>query len=118
MPGSKGSIMLCSLAMRRIQRSDLMDMARLYQNRPMPSAPPHTCWLRLLFLLPFLDDLETGVVPLPSPDVAPECARSRGTAAGLALFAMGAFAVLVEPPLFVLAARYGRQRFMRGALLV
>jgi predicted MFS family arabinose efflux permease len=71
----------------------------------------------LLFLLPFLDELETGVVPLAAPDVAHDFALSAGTTAGLALLAMQLFGALLEPALFVLAERYGRHHFIRGALV-
>jgi predicted MFS family arabinose efflux permease len=72
----------------------------------------------LLFLLPFLDELETGVVPLAAPDVATDFALSAGATAGLALLAMQLLAAFVEPPLFVLAERFGRHHFIRGSLLV
>jgi len=66
--------------------------------------------------MPFLDELSSGIVPLGAPEVAHDFALPAGLAVGGALFAMQALAAVVEPPLFLLARRFGRRWFVAGGL--
>jgi len=71
----------------------------------------------LLVGVTFLDELATGVPFAGSPEVQGEFGVSYGQAAGWLLAAAGLLALVLEPPLFLLADRRPRRGFVVGGLL-
>jgi len=70
----------------------------------------------LLIGVDFLDEWSSGIPAVASPDLQREFGVSYGMAAGWVLTAFGLLAVIVEPPIFVLADRYPRRWFVCGGL--
>jgi predicted MFS family arabinose efflux permease len=70
----------------------------------------------LLAGVTFLDELATGVPFAGSPEVQGEFDVSYGQAAGWLLAAAGLLALVLEPPLFLLADRRSRRPFVVGGL--
>jgi predicted MFS family arabinose efflux permease len=64
----------------------------------------------------FFDELATGVPFAGSPEVQREFGVSYGQAAGWLLAAAGALALVLEPPIFLLADRRPRRGFVAGGL--
>ena len=64
----------------------------------------------------FLDELASGIPSFASPDIQREFQVSYGMAAGWLIAAFGLLAVVLEPPLFLLADRYPRRWFVCGGL--
>jgi FSR family fosmidomycin resistance protein-like MFS transporter len=66
----------------------------------------------------FLDELTSGIPFVGSPDVQRSFGLTYAMAAGWTLAAIQFLSLLLEPPLFVLADRYPKKRFVCGGLLV
>jgi FSR family fosmidomycin resistance protein-like MFS transporter len=71
----------------------------------------------LLLGVDFLDELTSGIPFVGSPDVQRTFGLSYAMAAGWTLAAIQLLSLLLEPPLFVLADRYPKKRFVCGGLL-
>ena len=72
----------------------------------------------ILIGVDFLDELASGIPGISSPDIQNEFQVSYGMAAGWLIAAFGLLAVVLEPPLFLLADRYPRRWFVCGGLAV
>jgi predicted MFS family arabinose efflux permease len=72
----------------------------------------------LLLGMPFLDELGSGIPGVAAPDIQTAFGVSYGMAAGWLQMAFGLLAIVVEPPVFLLADRYPRRRFVCGGLVV
>jgi FSR family fosmidomycin resistance protein-like MFS transporter len=72
----------------------------------------------LLLGVDFLDELTSGIPFVGSPDVQRSFGLTYGMAAGWTLAVLQLLSLLLEPPLFVLADRYPKKRFVCGGLLV
>lgn len=70
----------------------------------------------LLIGVDFLDEWSSGIPAVASPDIQSDFGISYGMAAGWVLTAFGLLAVVVEPPIFVLADRFPRRWFICGGL--
>ena len=70
----------------------------------------------LLVGVDFLDELSSGVPFVASPDVQRAFGVSYGQAAGWLLTAVGALAVVLEPPLLLVSERFPRRWFVCGGL--
>jgi FSR family fosmidomycin resistance protein-like MFS transporter len=73
-------------------------------------------FLALLIGVDFMDELSSGIPSVGSPDIQTTFGVSYGQAAGWLLTALGLLAVVLEPPLFLLADRYPRRWFVCGGL--
>ncbi|HVH04851.1 MAG TPA: MFS transporter, partial [Myxococcota bacterium] len=71
----------------------------------------------LLVGITFLDELATGVPFAGTPEVRGEFGVGYGAAAGWLLAAAGALALVLEPPLFLLADRRPRRPFVVSGLV-
>jgi MFS family permease len=72
----------------------------------------------LLLGVDFLDELSSGIPFVGSPDVQRSFGLSYGMAAGWTLATLQLVSLVVEPPLFILADRYPKKRFVCGGLVV
>jgi predicted MFS family arabinose efflux permease len=72
----------------------------------------------LLLGMAFLDELGSGIPGVGAPGIQSEFGVSYGMAAGWLQMAFGLLALVVEPPIFLLADRYPRRRFVGGGLVV
>ena len=71
----------------------------------------------LLLGVDFLDEWSSGVPSLGAPGIQAEFGVSYGMAAGWVLAVPLVLAVLLEPPIFLLADRHPRRWFVCGGLL-
>jgi predicted MFS family arabinose efflux permease len=73
----------------------------------------------LLLTAAFFDELSSGIAPLGAPEVEDHFRLTHGMAAGWPIAAMHLLAIVVEPPIFALADRYPKRRFIvAGFVLV
>ncbi len=71
----------------------------------------------LLIAVDFLDELASGIPFVGAPGIQRDLGISYGQAAGWVLTSFGLLALVLEPPLFLLADRYPRRFFVCGGLL-